>query len=287
MYYWDGMNLINSSKGYGFSSCQKNVLLGPLGRKSKRQTVRFQQLLEECTIGTVYGKFSSYKKSVSVVVRRMYYWDMTNSLKKRKQMIVSVVVRRMYYWDSLTETAHLRISGFSSCQKNVLLGLVNGFFYSFFLRVSVVVRRMYYWDAYRRKNGRNAGGFSSCQKNVLLGLYRCLVAGSLRRFSSCQKNVLLGRQQGREGRRQSSFSSCQKNVLLGPNSICLFAVNYLSFSSCQKNVLLGPRFSTGGGFNESVSVVVRRMYYWDGLMTAAQFTKLGFQQLLEECTIGT
>ena len=29
----------------------------------------------------------------------MYYWDMTNSLKKRKQMIVSVVVRRMYYWD--------------------------------------------------------------------------------------------------------------------------------------------------------------------------------------------
>ena len=38
-------------------------------------------------------------QGVSVVVRRMYYWDSLTSLTDDCQ-VVSVVVRRMYYWDS-------------------------------------------------------------------------------------------------------------------------------------------------------------------------------------------
>ena len=62
--------------GLGFSSCQKNVLLGPID----------EAFLERLS-------------NVSVVVRRMYYWDLNwigMMLFDRK---VSVVVRRMYYWD--------------------------------------------------------------------------------------------------------------------------------------------------------------------------------------------
>ena len=36
---------------------------------------------------------------VSVVVRRMYYWDLRR-VRLSKHHYVSVVVRRMYYWDS-------------------------------------------------------------------------------------------------------------------------------------------------------------------------------------------
>ena len=35
---------------------------------------------------------------VSVVVRRMYYWDLDLRINATN-FIVSVVVRRMYYWD--------------------------------------------------------------------------------------------------------------------------------------------------------------------------------------------
>ena len=37
---------------------------------------------------------------VSVVVRRMYYWDLIFAVGKKVGRKVSVVVRRMYYWDS-------------------------------------------------------------------------------------------------------------------------------------------------------------------------------------------
>ena len=37
---------------------------------------------------------------VSVVVRRMYYWDGVNLRYMACGEYVSVVVRRMYYWDS-------------------------------------------------------------------------------------------------------------------------------------------------------------------------------------------
>ena len=37
---------------------------------------------------------------VSVVVRRMYYWDAEFVEARRSNYFVSVVVRRMYYWDS-------------------------------------------------------------------------------------------------------------------------------------------------------------------------------------------
>ena len=40
---------------------------------------------------------------VSVVVRRMYYWDPTGFDRLSIPPIVSVVVRRMYYWDLQTQ----------------------------------------------------------------------------------------------------------------------------------------------------------------------------------------
>ena len=80
-------------------------------------------MLEECTIGTAeIETISQDAYQVSVVVRRMYYWDCYFWLMSQKNFIVSVVVRRMYYWDSIVFR---------------FVGIV---------WVSVVVRRMYYWD---------------------------------------------------------------------------------------------------------------------------------------------
>ena len=45
-----------------FSSCQKNVLLGPQGSHTSFSAVRFQQLLEECTIGTQHAYAKSSQK---------------------------------------------------------------------------------------------------------------------------------------------------------------------------------------------------------------------------------
>ena len=61
--------------------------------------------------------------NVSVVVRRMYYWDGELEASSDRPATVSVVVRRMYYWDITLKVGQI---------KNYL--------------VSVVVRRMYYWD---------------------------------------------------------------------------------------------------------------------------------------------
>ena len=40
---------------------------------------------------------------VSVVVRRMYYWDLVMGIDPDHPLCVSVVVRRMYYWDLQTQ----------------------------------------------------------------------------------------------------------------------------------------------------------------------------------------
>ena len=39
------------------------------------------------------------RQAVSVVVRRMYYWDSESTQDEDFIDAVSVVVRRMYYWD--------------------------------------------------------------------------------------------------------------------------------------------------------------------------------------------
>ena len=53
---------------------------------------------------------------VSVVVRRMYYWDSESTQDEDFIDAVSVVVRRMYYWDtSLFVRMSKAPSGFSSC----------------------------------------------------------------------------------------------------------------------------------------------------------------------------
>ena len=65
------------------------------------------------------------------------------------------------------------------------------------------------------------------------------------------------------------------------------AVHLSSFSSCQKNVLLGQTHCYGIENLPKVSVVVRRMYYWDIPKKLILKRRALFQQLLEECTIGT
>ena len=134
-----------------FSSCQKNVLLGP--DRTNRQ--------------------SNFETHVSVVVRRMYYWDILIGIWRPR--VVSVVVRRMYYWDRF----------FMADCKGVL-------------KVSVVVRRMYYWDA----NSVLVLHWCSSQFQQLLEectigtVVRRSTAYRVMRFSSCQKNVLLGHDMG-------------------------------------------------------------------------------------------
>ena len=124
----------------------------------------------------------------------MYYWDSSTSLNTSLNLFVSVVVRRKYYWDLIAIGKKLKAGGFSSCQKNVLLGRNDRRKSQLEAIVSVVVRRMYYWD----------------ERSSPITEPKCLV-----------------------------------------------------------------------------SVVVRRMYYWD-ISCARQWLPMRkFQQLLEECTIGT
>ena len=52
---------------------------------------------------------------VSVVVRRMYYWDLSHIQQSILAEPVSVVVRRMYYWDRERRLWLMAESGFSSC----------------------------------------------------------------------------------------------------------------------------------------------------------------------------
>ena len=56
-------------------------------------------MLEECTIGTSIRGGLLCPALVSVVVRRMYYWDRLAMRRFSAGGSVSVVVRRMYYWD--------------------------------------------------------------------------------------------------------------------------------------------------------------------------------------------
>ena len=80
MYYWDAAQVIINDAAGGFSSCQKNVLLG----------------LND-------GSCGPDSVHVSVVVRRMYYWDSESTQDEDFIDAVSVVVRRMYYWDLITK----------------------------------------------------------------------------------------------------------------------------------------------------------------------------------------
>ena len=123
----------------------------------------------------LYRRNHNAQRGVSVVVRRMYYWDRTAGTRWGISELVSVVVRRMYYWDpALYWVNFLGQNSFSSCQKNVLLGLLVANQNNEELRfqqlleectigtdsvpgrvphniVSVVVRRMYYWDFKRNR----------------------------------------------------------------------------------------------------------------------------------------
>ena len=137
----------NTLKGMtSFSSCQKNVLLG----------------------------------------QRLYRFSFC-------QRQVSVVVRRMYYWDALKAAGIFDPTGFSSCQKNVLLGQQSEVPRDKRAEVSVVVRRMYYWDLRAPMRGGFRIWFQQLLEECTIGTSSRHLKNLLPRcFSSCQKNVLLG-----------------------------------------------------------------------------------------------
>ena len=160
---------------------------------SPLESLMFQQLLEECSIGTrpwaIYRPlarcFSSCQKNVVLEQRlraerllRPYGFsscqkNVVLELHQTDQMqlviLVSVVVRRMQYWNAFPLTQSNRT-----------------------LQVSVVVRRMQYWNLSSWANCLRASCFSSCQKNVVLEQQSWPMPGLvLHRFSSCQKNVVL------------------------------------------------------------------------------------------------
>ena len=160
---------------------------------TQRMQTLFQQLLEECTIGTSIQLKYVINVDVSVVVRRMYYWD--------RSLILS-----------------LRCSqGFSSCQKNVLLGHQYAEDCYVLLLFQQLLEECTIGTARAAEHQLEAvDSFSSCQKNVLLGQIGQDEAGMTAIcFSSCQKNVLLGLLTRFQNKVRSRFSSCQKNVLLG------------------------------------------------------------------------
>ena len=99
MYYWDSDT-------------------GEAGAKGDR----FQQLLEECTIGTSENRFGKSTEFVSVVVRRMYYWDDTASTSFADAGYVSVVVRRMYYWDCVAGTDYTETARFQQLLEECTIG---------------------------------------------------------------------------------------------------------------------------------------------------------------------
>ena len=73
-------------------------------------------MLEECTIGTDRRVAKKSSLTVSVVVRRMYYWDELHMNLAEDVLNVSVVVRRMYYWDADRDNyCLLLVASFSSC----------------------------------------------------------------------------------------------------------------------------------------------------------------------------
>ena len=147
MYYWDSseraFNLVASAR---FSSCQKNVLLGRNDEEDKRYIAKFQQLLEECTIGTMpcfcfllsISCFSSCQKNV-LLGRQLHYFLLI-------ALWVSVVVRRMYYWDYNSDTFGASSFQFQQLLEECTIGTTISVKEGRARKVSVVVRRMYYWD---------------------------------------------------------------------------------------------------------------------------------------------
>ena len=169
----------------------------------------------------------------------------------------------MYYWDFNAISLDAWYVGFSSCQKNVLLGHSTFLCWPAITAVSVVVRRMYYWDLKNRHVFLDVSSFSSCQKNVLLGLKAFGGLSFVSGFSSCQKNVLLGLICHDLLLRQPGFSSCQKNVLLGLPLRFIQTPRGKRFQQLLEECTIGTC--------QLVDV----------------FVAIPFQQLLEECTIGT
>ena len=129
----------------------------------------FQQLLEECTIGTLTLNFL---KGLSIKFQQLLE-ECTIGTRSRATgsdfKVVSVVVRRMYYWDIEPRTERDPRKSFSSCQKNVLLGLYNADAGFPILPFQQLLEECTIGTRHVKQLKCLCHRFSSCQKNVLLG----------------------------------------------------------------------------------------------------------------------
>ena len=152
--------------------------------------------------------------------------------------------------------------------------------------VSVVVRRMYYWDEVVAGRCFRCFSFSSCQKNVLLGLTHHEDLFIRTCFSSCQKNVLLGPGGEKMTELEKLFQQLLEECTIGTLDPKLLRLILPSFSSCQKNVLLGHSVTQQQCTGPLVSVVVRRMYYWDVQRFGQFINKLRFSSCQKNVLLG-
>ena len=113
-----------------FQQLLEECTIGTLDRCDTEITKReFQQLLEECTIGTRMPFAVTGRASVSVVVRRMYYWDKETPSEIKALTSFSSCQKNVLLGQNPDLTLTLCLVRFSSCQKNVLLGLVIGAYF--------------------------------------------------------------------------------------------------------------------------------------------------------------
>ena len=147
----------------------------------------------------------------------MYYWDEKQCIKLQDLLNVSVVVRRMYYWDCLRGFEEAGESQFQQLLEECTIGTRSAFcVLKTALTFQQLLEECTIGTEVVMKTLRKQDSFSSCQKNVLLGpaassgitratlfqqlLEECTIGttdvnddwGTIYRFSSCQKNVLLG-----------------------------------------------------------------------------------------------
>ena len=163
----------------------------PLGQSLTADGFVFQQLLEECSIGTQSCQLYSGCRLVSVVVRRMQYWNVdcqgliplpdkfqqlleecsigTHRPRRNcRGFCVSVVVRRMQYWNFRIGNLSREIPPFQQLLEECSIGTEEHDQGLRCFYVSVVVRRMQYWNSTPIFSTSHITSFSSCQKNVVL-----------------------------------------------------------------------------------------------------------------------
>ena len=164
----------------------------PLGQSLTADGFVFQQLLEECSIGTQSCQLYSGCRLVSVVVRRMQYWNVdcqgliplpdkfqqlleecsigTHRPRRNcRGFCVSVVVRRMQYWNFRIGNLSREIPPFQQLLEECSIGTC-------LIQFLPVIRQ----------------SFSSCQKNVVLEQYSHILHKPYNEFQQLLEECSIG-----------------------------------------------------------------------------------------------